>query len=243
MYSAISEPRRELSPYAPRIVIHRVPEEKAPLIIGPGGANVKKIYEETEVKVWVGDEGKVYLTGFSDEAIARAIEMIDSLIKDLEVGEVYEGKVTRVEPYGVFIEVLPGKIGLLHVSKMAEPVKHAGEKFNVGDTVKVRVLEIDDMGRAKFTTMGLDGGEVSLPEEKPEVGKVYEGKVTRVEPYGAFVEILPGKVGLLHVENMRDRVKDARDIFRVGQIVKVKVFELDERGRPKLTDKTQQEVG
>jgi len=243
MYEAIPEPRKDLSPYAPRIVIHRVPEEKAPLIIGPGGANVKKIYEETEVKVWVGEEGKVYLTGFSDEAIERAIEMIESLIKDLEVGEIYEGKVTRVEPYGVFIEVLPGKIGLLHVSKMAEPVKHAGEKFSVGDTVKVRVLEIDDMGRAKFTTMGLDGEEVSLQEEKPEVGKVYEGRVTRVEPYGAFVEILPGKVGLLHVENMKDRVRDARDLFRVGQTVRVKVFELDERGRPKLTDRVQQEVG
>ena len=237
MYSAIPEPRKDLSPYAPRIVIHRVPEEKAPLIIGPGGSNVKKIYEETEVKVWVGEEGKVFLTGFSKEAIEKAIEMIDNLIKDLEVGEVYEGKVTRVEPYGVFIEVLPGKIGLLHVSKMAQPVKHAGEKFSVGDSVRVKVLEIDEMGRAKFTTMGLDGESPEVVEEKPEVGKVYEGKVTRVEPYGAFVEILPGKVGLLHVENMRERVRDAREVFQVGQEIKVKVFQLDERGRPKLTDK------
>ncbi len=235
MYEAIPEPRKELSPYAPRIVIHRVPEEKAPLVIGPGGANVKKIYEETEVKVWVGEKGKVYLTGYSDEAIQKAKEMIDNLVKDLEVGEVYEGKVTRVEPYGVFIEVMPGKIGLLHVSKMAVPVKHAGEKYSVGDVVKVRVLEVDEMGRPKFTTVGVDGEQP--PEEKVEVGRVYEGKVTRVEPYGAFVEILPGKVGLLHVDNMRERVRDARSVFKVGQRVKVKVFELDERGRPKLTDK------
>ncbi len=235
MYEAIPEPRKELSPYAPRIVIHRVPEEKAPLVIGPGGANVKKIYEETEVKVWVGEKGKVYLTGYSDEAIQKAKEMIDNLVKDLEVGEVYEGKVTRVEPYGVFIEVMPGKIGLLHVSKMAVPVKHAGEKYSVGDVVKVRVLEVDEMGRPKFTTVGVDGEQ--SPEEKVEVGRVYEGKVTRVEPYGAFVEILPGKVGLLHVDNMRERVRDARSVFKVGQRVKVKVFELDERGRPKLTDK------
>ena len=235
MYEAIPEPRKELSPYAPRIVIHRVPEEKAPLVIGPGGANVRKIYEETEVKVWVGEEGKVYLTGYSDEAIKKAIEMIENLVKDLEVGEVYEGKVTRVEPYGVFIEVLPGKIGLLHVSKMATPVKHAGEKYSVGDVVKVKVLELDEMGRPKFTTVGVNGE--TPPKEKVEVGKVYEGKVTRVEPYGAFVEILPGKVGLLHVDNMRQRVRDARTLFKVGQKVKVKVFELDERGRPKLTDK------
>ena len=235
MYEAIPEPRKELSPHAPRIVIYRVPEEKAPLVIGPGGANVKKIYEETEVKVWVGEEGKVYLTGYSDEAIEKAIEMIENLVKDLEVGEVYEGKVTRVEPYGVFIEVLPGKIGLLHVSKMATPVKHAGEKYSVGDVVKVKVLELDEMGRPKFTTVGVNGE--TPPEEKVEVGRVYEGKVTRVEPYGAFVEILPGKVGLLHVDNMKERVRDARTLFKVGQSVKVKVFELDERGRPKLTDK------
>jgi len=140
MYEAIPEPRRELSPYAPRIVIHRIPEEKAPLIIGPGGANVKKIYEETEVKVWVG-------------------------------------------PYGAFVEILPGKIGLLHVSKMAHPVKHAGERYSVGDVVKVKVLEVDEMGRPKFTTMGIDG-EKRL-QERIEVGRV--------------------------------RVRDARDIFEVGQ--------------------------
>ncbi len=236
MYEAIPEPRKQLSPYAPRIVIYRVPEEKAPLIIGPGGANVKKIYEETEVKVWVGEEGKVYLTGFSDEAIEKAKEIIDNLIKDVEVGEIYEGKVTRVEPYGVFIEILPGKIGLLHVSKMAQPIKHAGDKYSVGDVVRVKVLEVDEMGRPKFTTMGLDG-ESQPPREQVEVGKVYEGTVTRVEPYGAFVEVIPGKVGLLHVENMKERVRDAREKFKVGQTVKVKVFELDDRGRPKLTDK------
>ena len=235
MSEAIPQPRKELSPYAPRIVIYRIPEEKAPLIIGPGGANVKKIYEETEVKVWVGEEGKVFLTGYSDEAIEKAIEMIENLIKDVEVGEIYEGKVTRVEPYGAFIEILPGKIGLLHVSKMAHPVKHAGERYSVGDVVKVKVLEVDEMGRPKFTTMGIDGER--RPQERVEVGKIYEGKVTRVEPYGAFVEILPGKIGLLHVDNMRVRVRDARDLFEVGQRVKVKVFELDDRGRPKLTDR------
>ncbi len=236
MYSAIPEPRETLSPYAPRIVIYRVPEEKAALVIGPGGSNVKKIYEETEVNVWVGEEGKVYLTGYSDEAIQRAIEMIEDLVRDVEVGQVYEGKVTRVEPYGVFVEILPGKVGLLHVSKMAQPIKHAGDKYSVGDVVRVKVLEVDEMGRPKFTTVGLDG-ESAPAEERVEVGKVYEGTVTRVEPYGAFVEILPGKVGLLHVDNMRERVRDARDRFEVGQKVKVKVFELDERGRPKLTDK------
>jgi len=234
MYEVAPEPRKELSPYAPRIVIHRIPEEKAPIVIGPGGSNVKKIYEETQVKIWVGEGGKVYLTGYSDEAIEKAKGMIENLIKDLEVGEIYEGRVTRVEPYGAFVEVLPGKVGLLHVSKMAVPVRHAGERYSVGDIVKVKVIEIDEMGRAKFTTIGVDGE--SSVESKVEVGKVYEGKVTRVEPYGAFVEVLPGKVGLLHVDNMKEKVRDARVLFKVGQTVRVKVFELDEKERPKLTD-------
>ncbi len=235
MESAIPEPKKELSPYAPRIVIHRVPEDKTALVIGPGGSNVKKIYEETEVNVWVGEEGKVFLTGYSDEAIKKAIEMIDGLVKDVEVGQIYEGKVTRVEPYGVFVEILPGKIGLLHVSKMAQPLKHAGDKYSVGDVVKVKVLEVDDMGRPKFTTMGMDGSS-SAPERKVEVGEVYEGTITRVEPYGVFVEVLPGKVGLLHVDNMKEKVKSAVGKFEVGQRIKVKVFDLDDRGRPRLTD-------
>ncbi len=237
MYEAIPEPKKELSPYAPRIVIHEVPPEKAPLIIGPGGATVKKIYEDTEVKVWVGEEGKVYLTGFSDEAIKKAIEIIDGIIKDVEVGEVYEGKVTRVEPYGVFIEIMPGKLGLLHVSKMAKPVRHAGERYSVGDTVQVKVIEVDDQGRAKLTTVGIEGDGESKAPQRVEEGKIYEGTVTRVEPYGAFIEILPGQVGLLHVSNMRERVRDASKLFKVGQKVKVKVFTIDNQGRPKLTDR------
>jgi polyribonucleotide nucleotidyltransferase len=151
MYEAIPEPRRELSPYAPRIVIYRVPEEKAPLVIGPGGANVKKIYEETEVKVWVGEEGRVFLTGYSDEAIQKAIEMIENLVKDVEVGKVYEGKVTRVEPYGVFVEILPGKIGLLHVDNMRDKVRDARGRFEVGQRIKVKVFELDERGRPKLT--------------------------------------------------------------------------------------------
>ncbi len=234
MYEAIPKPRENLSPYAPRIVIHEVPPEKAPLIIGPGGATVKKIYEDTEVKVWVADEGKIYLTGFSDEAINKAIEMIESIIKDVEVGEVYEGKVTRVEPYGVFIEIMPGKLGLLHVSKMTPPVRHAGEKYSVGDTVQVKVIEVDEQGRAKLTAVGADSGAKG---EDVKEGEVYEGKITRVEPYGVFVELIPGKVGLLHVSNMKERIRDATKVFKVGERIKVKVFARDHQGRLKLTDR------
>jgi len=156
MYEAIPEPRKELSPYAPRMYVHKVPEDKAPLIIGPGGRNIKKIYEETKAKVWVGEEGNVYITAPSEESIRCAISMIDEIIKEVEVGKVYEGKITRVEPYGVFVEVMPGKIGLLHVSKMAGFVKDVRQAFSVGDVIKVKVMEVDDLGRPKLTTIGVD---------------------------------------------------------------------------------------
>ncbi len=156
MYEAIPEPRKELSPYAPRMYIYKVSEDKAPLIIGPGGRNIKKIYEETKAKVWVGEEGNVYITAPSEESIRGAISMIEEIIREVEVGKIYEGKVTRVEPYGVFVEVLPGKIGLLHVSKMAGFVKDVRQAFSVGDVIRVKVMEVDDLGRPKLTTIGVD---------------------------------------------------------------------------------------
>ncbi|MEZ0361410.1 MAG: polyribonucleotide nucleotidyltransferase [Hydrogenobacter sp.] len=166
MYQAISEPRRDLSPHAPRIEIITVPEDKAVLIIGPGGKTVKDIKEKTGTTVWVLEGGKVSLTAPSKSAIDAAKEIIENIIRDVEVGKVYEGKVTRVEPYGVFVEILPGKIGLLHVSKMEGYVKDVRAVFSVGDTVKVKVLEVDDQGRAKLTNIGLDDSRRSSAAER-----------------------------------------------------------------------------
>lgn len=166
MYQAISEPRKDLSPHAPRIEIITVPEDKAVLIIGPGGKTVKDIKEKTGTTVWVLEGGKVSLTAPSKSAIDAAKEIIENIIKDVEVGKVYEGKVTRVEPYGVFVEILPGKIGLLHVSKMEGYVKDVRSVFSVGDTVRVKVLEVDDQGRAKLTNIGLDDSRRSSAAER-----------------------------------------------------------------------------
>ncbi len=156
MYQAITEPRRELSPYAPRIEIITVPEDKATLIIGPSGKTAKEIKEKTGVSVWVLEGGKVSLTAPNKEQIEKAKEMIHNIVAELELGKVYEGKITRVEPYGVFVEVLPNKIGLLHVSKMAGYIKDVKSRFSVGDSIRVKVVEIDDQGRPKFTNIGID---------------------------------------------------------------------------------------
>jgi len=156
MYSAMPEPRKEVSPYAPKIEIITIPEEKAWIVIGPGGKNVREWREKLGVSVWVHEGGRTSLTSMDREAIEKVKAIIMKLLEDVEVGKVYEGKIVRVEPYGVFVEIMEGKTGMLHVSKMAEKVKDVRARFKVGDTIKVKVLDIDERGRPNLTTIGID---------------------------------------------------------------------------------------
>jgi len=156
MYSAMPEPRKEVSPYAPKIEIITIPEDKALTVIGPGGKNVREWRDKLGVSVWIHEGGRTSLTSMDREAIEKVKAIIKKLLEDVEVGKVYEGKVVRVEPYGVFVEILEGKTGMLHVSKMGERVRDVRAKFKVGDTIKVKVLGIDEKGRPDLTTVGID---------------------------------------------------------------------------------------
>ena len=162
MYKAIPEPRKKLSPYAPRLEIVEIPEEKGTLIIGPGGKTVREIQEKTGTTVWVLDGGKVSISAPNEQALEKAKQMIQEITKDVQVGDIYVGKVTRVEPYGAFVEILPGKVGLLHVSKIPGYVRDARDLYKVGDIIKVKVAELDDLGRPKFTTRGVHAGEQKI---------------------------------------------------------------------------------
>jgi polyribonucleotide nucleotidyltransferase len=156
MYFAMPEPRKEVSPYAPKIEIITIPEDKALTVIGPGGKNVREWRDKLGVSVWVHEGGRTSLTSMDREAIEKVKAIIRKLLEEVEVGKVYEGKVVRVEPYGVFVEILEGKTGMLHVSKMGERVRDVRAKFKVGDTIKVKVLAIDERGRPDLTTVGID---------------------------------------------------------------------------------------
>jgi polyribonucleotide nucleotidyltransferase len=156
MHSAMPEPRKEVSPYAPKIEIITIPEDKALTVIGPGGKNVREWRDKLGVSVWVHEGGRTSLTSMDREAIEKVKAIIRKLLEEVEVGKVYEGKVVRVEPYGVFVEILEGKTGMLHVSKMGERVRDVRAKFKVGDTIKVKVLCIDEKGRPDLTTVGID---------------------------------------------------------------------------------------
>jgi len=156
MYFAMPEPRKEVSPYAPKIEIITIPEDKALTVIGPGGKNVREWRDKLGVSVWIHEGGRTSLTSMDREAIEKVKATIMKLLEEVEVGKVYEGKVVRVEPYGVFVEILEGKTGMLHVSKMGERVRDVRAKFKVGDTIKVKVLAIDEKGRPDLTTVGID---------------------------------------------------------------------------------------
>ena len=152
MLEAIDQPREELSPYAPRIITLQIHPDKIRDVIGPGGKIIKKIIEETGVKIDIEDDGKTFIAAVDMEAGKKAVKMIEDLVREVEVGETYEGKVTRIMNFGAFVEVLPGKEGLVHISQLAkERVEKVEDVVAIGDVVKVKVIEIDRQGRVNLS--------------------------------------------------------------------------------------------
>ena len=158
MLEEIAEPRTELSPYAPRCISMRVHPDKVRLVIGPGGKNVNKIVEETGCKVDISDDdvGLISIYSSDEASAAKAKSMIEYLTADVEVGKTYEGEVKRIMNFGAFIEILPGKEGLLHISKIANHrVDKVEDVMNIGDKVVVKVTEIDNQNRINLSRQEL----------------------------------------------------------------------------------------
>lgn len=152
MLDELPEPRKELSPYAPRIISMQIDPEKIRTVIGPGGKTINKIIADTGVKIDIDDDGLVYIAAPDMDSAHAALHEIELLTKDVEVGEIYEGTVTRLMNFGAFIEILPGKEGLLHISKMAKHrVEKVEDEMNVGDKVRVKVTEIDSQNRINLS--------------------------------------------------------------------------------------------
>ncbi|MGE4589095.1 MAG: polyribonucleotide nucleotidyltransferase [Acidaminococcaceae bacterium] len=152
MMEAISEPRNELSPYAPKITTININPDKIRDIIGPGGKMIKKIVDETGAKIDVDDSGKVFVAAVNSEAAKKAIDMIEGIVAVAEVGKIYTGKVTRLMNFGAFVEILPGKEGLVHISQLStERVEKVEDVVSVGDEIAVKVVEIDQKGRINLS--------------------------------------------------------------------------------------------
>ena len=148
MLKAIAAPREDLSPYAPKIIHMSIPVDKIREVIGSGGKVIQGIIAETGAKIDIEDDGRVFIAAVDTEMGEKAQKMIEMIVKEPEVGEIYEGPVVRIMDFGAFVELLPGKDGLIHISKLARGrVEKVTDVVKEGDIVKVEVIEIDDKGR------------------------------------------------------------------------------------------------
>ena len=151
MLSVIPEPRKELSKFAPKIVSFKINPDKIREVIGTGGKVINQIIDETGVKIDIKDEGDVFISSSDSAMIERAKEIILTIAEDLELNREYEGKVVRIMQFGAFVEVAPGKDGMIHISKLAkERVEKVEDVVKIGDKVKVKTINIDEKGRVDF---------------------------------------------------------------------------------------------
>ena len=152
MLAIIPAPRTEISPYAPRIFTTSIDPEKIGDVIGPGGKTIKKIIDETGAEIDIEDDGRVFIAAVNSLAGEKALKMIEQLTKDVKVGELYTGKVVRIINFGAFVEILPGKEGLVHISQLKEErTNRVEDVVSVGDEILVKVTEIDRQGRINLS--------------------------------------------------------------------------------------------
>jgi len=182
--------RKQVSKFAPKVKVLKIPKNKIGEVIGPGGRMIRRIIEETGAAVDIEDDGSVNISALDQESVERAIAQIQGLTREIEAGEVFEGVVKRVQPFGAFVEVAPGKEGLVHVSQMSTAyVSNPAEVVKLGQKVKVRVTEIDNMGRINLSMLfGEDAKKGlkrrSLRREKP--GRDFRKRNLKMGERGKF---------------------------------------------------------
>lgn len=171
MLSVIPEPRTELSAYAPKIITMTINPDKIRDVIGPSGKQINKIIEETGVKIDIEQDGTVFISSINQEMNDKAKKIIEDIVREVQVGEIYEGKVKRVEKFGAFVELFSGKDGLVHISELAlERVGKVEDVVKIGDVITVKVIEIDKQGRINLSR------KVLLKEEQEKEAAKEENK-------------------------------------------------------------------
>ncbi len=255
MDRAISAPREELSPYAPKLQTIEIPADKIGTVIGPGGKMIRQIVEETGAEIDISDDGTVKIAGPNSESVYAAQQWIEDLTTELEVGTVMKVKVTRIVDFGAFVGLKNGSEGLVHVSNLASGyVDNVRDIVSPGDEMTIEVIGVDKMGRPDLKRIDeganaqADGGKHEgrehrqkpsggKPAPKPDVhvGDIIDGTVTNTTDYGAFVEIAPDVTGLVHISALSDEyVRRVTDVVKSGDPIRVEVLNIDDRGRYKL---------
>ncbi|MBS4199003.1 polyribonucleotide nucleotidyltransferase [Bacillus sp. FJAT-49732] len=163
MLETIKEPNKQLSQYAPKILTMHINPDKIRDVIGPSGKQINKIIEETGVKIDIEQDGKVFIASADEEMNVKAKKIIEDIVREVEVGQIYLGKVKRIEKFGAFVELFPGKDGLVHISQLAEErVNKVEDVVSIGDEILVKVIEIDNQGRVNISR------KVILKEQKEQ---------------------------------------------------------------------------
>ena len=176
MLKVLDKPREKLSQYAPKVATIKVPIEKIGEVIGPGGRMIRRLTEQTGTEINIDDDGMVSITGPDEEKVNEARKMVDDLTREVQVGEIFEGTVQRIMDFGAFVEILPGKEGMVHVSELSYTfVAKPTDVVNIGDKIKVKVIEIDQMGRINLSKKAL---------EKPPEGYQERPREDRDRPSG-----------------------------------------------------------
>ena len=167
MEATIKEPRKQLSPYAPKITTLRIHPDKIRDVIGPSGRVINKIIEETGVKIDIEQDGRIFIASPETEQNEQAKKIIEDLVREVVVGETYLGTVKRIEKYGAFVEIIPGKEGLVHISQLdLNRVGKVSDVVKVGDSIMVKVTEIDDQGRINLSSKAVLKDEAAKKKEK-----------------------------------------------------------------------------
>jgi len=180
MLETLPKARPDLSPYAPRITIIKIDPEMIGMIIGPGGKTIRRIQEETGVKIDIEDDGSVYIASTDGPSAKRAKEMVQALVEKPEIGKIYTGKVVRIEDFGAFVEILPGQDGMVHISQLADyRVPSVRDVVRVGDEIMVMVIDIDREGKIKLSRQAVLAGwtaeEAREHDRKPSGRKEQRG--------------------------------------------------------------------
>ena len=158
MAHVITEPRAQMSDYAPRILTIKINPEKIRDVIGKGGSVIRALSEETGVSIDIDDDGTVKIASTDNAAAKEAVRRIEQITADVEVDTIYDGKVVRLMDFGAFVNILPGRDGLVHISQISqERVNQVSDVLSEGDMVKVKVLEVDKQGRVRLSMKAVDG--------------------------------------------------------------------------------------
>ena len=235
MLTTIDAPRPELSKYAPKVHTITINPDKIRDVIGPGGKQVNEIIDLTGVKIDIEQDGTVFILHDDLEMIEKAVEIIEKITREVEIGATYIGIVKRIESFGAFVEIFEGTEGLVHVTELRhEHVKKVEDVLKIGDKIQVKATEVDSRGRINLSAKAL----LEKPEPKIKIGEKFNGTVKRIEKFGAFVELMAGEDALLHVSQIRhERVGKVEDVLKIGDKIDVIVTEIDERDRLKISAK------